>query len=155
MSWRKRLSRIHVVCIVGRLAEPLSTRAGIMNRRRFTPYGNGEAGTSTHVVGKGTERVPKAPEPQRCDSWWVPIQSFETVYLTDCNSAATDFISARRWPVYDEDRLFHGHSRRTGMESRRCAREYERRDETRRVYRRLSRYYLLKRGIYDAAFVEG
>ena len=32
------------------------------------------------------------------------------------------------------------------MESRRCAREYERRDETRRVYRRLSRYYLLEGG---------
>jgi len=48
--------------------------------------------------------------------------------------------------VYDEDRLVKGRSRRTKAGSKSADEEYERRNETRLEYQRLSRYYPLEGG---------
>lgn len=62
------------------------------------------------------------------------------------NSAAAEVLSAVQDKVYDEHRLVKGRSRRTKTGSRDADDEYERRNETREAYRKLSRYYRLEEG---------
>lgn len=79
--------------------------------------------------------------------------------LIDCNPAVTEIISGLLEPVYNEDRLSTGRGSRTKVGSRRADKEFERRNGTREVYQRLSRYYILqgKRSRWDATelLVEG
>jgi len=65
---------------------------------------------------------------------------------TDRNSAAAEIISVFRQPVYNEDRLHRVYGHRTGAGGKKADAEWERRDETRKVYQRLSRLYRLKEG---------
>lgn len=64
--------------------------------------------------------------------------------LIDRNSAAAELISMIWKPVYNGDRLFKGHVQRTGVGSDRAEVEYRRRNGTREVYEKLSRYYPLE-----------
>ena len=78
-----------------------------------------------------------------------PVSTYSTLRngipeLIDRNSAAADIITIFRKPVYDEDRLFKGHGRRTRAGNKEADEEYERRNETRQVYQTLSRCYHLE-----------
>ena len=66
--------------------------------------------------------------------------------LTDRNLAAAEIISVFLQPVYNEDRLHKVNGQRTGAVSKRADREWERRNGTRLVYKRLSRLYRLEGG---------
>ena len=66
--------------------------------------------------------------------------------LISCNAGAVAIIADERPPVYQKPRLKEGRGRseRTATGSKNADNEFERRNEARKQYEKLSRYYLLE-----------